>query len=120
MAGIEPHLGDVPGLAAHSRTILRELGYDVVEAADGDAALTLIATQPRIKPLFTDVGLPGPFNVRQLADEALKRRVHLKLLFTTGYDRYAIGHQRRLDRSDPRRPGQARRRRRRPWSRGPP
>jgi itaconate CoA-transferase len=27
MAGIEPHLGDIPELAAHSRTILRELGY---------------------------------------------------------------------------------------------
>jgi formyl-CoA transferase len=27
MAGIEPHLGDIPGLAAHSRAILRDLGY---------------------------------------------------------------------------------------------
>src|SRR6185437_5969952 len=76
---------------------LRELGYEVVEAAEGDAALTLIVTQPGIKLLFTDVGLPGPFNGRQLVDEALKRRADLKILFATGYARHAIVHQGRLD-----------------------
>jgi formyl-CoA transferase len=34
LAGIEPRLGDVPGLAAHSRTILRELGYTDEAIAD--------------------------------------------------------------------------------------
>jgi CheY-like chemotaxis protein len=88
---------DDPEVRAYSTEILRELGYDVVEAAEGDAALTLIATLPHIKLLFTDVGLPGPFNGRQLADEARKRRADLKVLFTTGYARNAIVHQGRLD-----------------------
>jgi len=34
---------------------------------------------------------------RQLADEALKRRPGLKVLFTTGYARNAIVHHGRLD-----------------------
>jgi PAS domain S-box-containing protein len=77
--------------------MLRELGYDVVEAADGAAALRLLETHPDIRFLFTDVGLPGGYNGRELADEALKRRPYLKVLFTTGYGRDGIIHEGRLD-----------------------
>jgi len=48
--------------------------------------------------LFTDIGLPGPFNGRQLSDEARKIRPDVKTLFTTGYAQNAIVHQGRLDR----------------------
>ena len=47
--------------------------------------------------LFTDIGLPGGMNGRQLADEARRRRQDLKVLFTTGYARNAIVHDGRLD-----------------------
>ena len=77
--------------------MLRELGYEVIETADGQAALDAIDTLPDIKLLFTDVGLPGSFNGRQLADEASRRRPDLKILYTTGYARNAIVHQGRLD-----------------------
>jgi signal transduction histidine kinase/CheY-like chemotaxis protein len=82
---------------AYTTDILRELGYEVFEATEGDTALSLIASEPRIKLLFTDVGLPGPFNGRQIADEARKLRSDLKILFTTGYAQNAIIHQGRLD-----------------------
>ena len=36
-------------------------------------------------------------NGRQLADEALRHRPRLRVLFTTGYARNAIVHQGRLD-----------------------
>jgi CheY-like chemotaxis protein len=36
-------------------------------------------------------------NGRQLADQALRRRPRIKVLFTTGYARNAIVHQGRLD-----------------------
>ena len=36
-------------------------------------------------------------NGRQLADQALRQRPRIKVLFTTGYDRNAIVHQGRLD-----------------------
>ena len=41
--------------------------------------------------------MPGPYNGRQLADEAQRRRPGLKVLFTTGYTRNAIVHHGRLD-----------------------
>jgi CheY-like chemotaxis protein len=47
--------------------------------------------------LFTDIGLPGGMNGRQLAEEAQRRRRDLKILFTTGYARNAIVHDGRLD-----------------------
>ena len=47
--------------------------------------------------LFTDVVMPGGMNGRQLADEAVRRRPGLKVLFTTGYTRNAIVHHGRLD-----------------------
>ena len=82
---------------AYTTDILRELGYEVFEATEGDTALSLIASEPRIKLLFTDIGLPGPFNGRQIADEARKLRSDLKVLFMTGYAQNAIIHQGRLD-----------------------
>ncbi len=81
----------------YSADILRETGYRVVEAADGTAALAALSEEPGIRLLFTDVGLPGRLNGRQLADEARRRRPDLKVLFTTGYARNAIVHQGRLD-----------------------
>ena len=47
--------------------------------------------------LFTDVVMPGGMNGRELADEAMRRRPGLKVLFTTGYTRNAIVHHGRLD-----------------------
>jgi CheY-like chemotaxis protein len=47
--------------------------------------------------VFTDIGLPGGMNGRQLADEAQRRWPNLRVLFTTGYARNAIVHDGRLD-----------------------
>ena len=66
-------------------------------AADGPTAIALLAQEKAIDLLFTDIVLPGGMNGRQLADEALKRRPQLKVLFTTGYTRNAVVHNGRLD-----------------------
>ncbi|MET0335670.1 MAG: PAS domain S-box protein, partial [Rhizobacter sp.] len=65
---------------------LSELGYRVLEADGAAAALKLIDANPDIALLFTDVVMPE-VNGRKLADEALRRRPGLKVLFTTGYTR---------------------------------
>jgi CheY-like chemotaxis protein len=46
--------------------------------------------------LFTDVIMPG-LNGRQLADEILKIKPGMKVLFTSGYTENAIIHHGRLD-----------------------
>ena len=64
---------------------LRELGYEVLEADDGPAALRLLRPGRRVDLLVTDVGLPGGMNGRQVADAARERRPDLPVLFVTGY-----------------------------------
>ena len=76
---------------------LNELGYRVLAAPDGAAALTLIDGGHDVDLLFTDIVMPGGMNGRQLADEAVRRHPGLKVLFTTGYTRNAIVHHGRLD-----------------------
>ena len=88
---------DDDDVRAFSVESLRELGYRVVEAHDGAAALRLIERQPRIDLLFTDVVLPGGMTGAQIAAQARAMRTDLKVLFTTGYARNAIVHHGRLD-----------------------
>jgi signal transduction histidine kinase len=87
---------DHQGLRDYSAAVLRELGYEVLEAADGETGLQLLQDRPDIDLLFTDDVLPG-LNGRQLADRALEIRPDHKVLFTTGYTRNAIVHNGRLD-----------------------
>lgn len=77
-------------------TSLRELGYVVWEASGGPEALRILDAQPSIQCLFTDIVMPD-MSGRQLADEALRRRSDLKVLFTTGYTRNAVVHNGILD-----------------------
>jgi PAS domain S-box-containing protein len=80
----------------YSTESLRELGFTVLEASDGESALRLLDSHREIVLLFTDVGLPR-MNGRQLVDEAKARHPELKTLFTSGYARQAIMHDERLD-----------------------
>lgn len=70
---------------------LRELGYDVLEAAGGEEAMSLLRARPDITLLFTDVVMPE-LNGRELADAARLLRPDLPVLFTTGYTRNAVVH----------------------------
>lgn len=88
---------DDEDVRANSTDMLHELGYGVLEAPDGRTALRVLEAAPGIRLLFTDVGLPGGLNGRQLADEARRRFPALKVLFTTGYARNAIVHNGTLD-----------------------
>jgi CheY-like chemotaxis protein len=81
----------------YSSETLRDLGYRVLAASHARAALKILEANPDVVLLFTDVGLPGGMNGRQLAQEARNRQPNLKVLFTTGYARNAIVHEGRLD-----------------------
>ena len=87
---------DEPGVRHISVDALRELGYTVVQAADANQALEVLATQPRIDLLFTDVVMPE-MNGRRLAELALAQNPALHVLFTTGYTRNAVVHNGTLD-----------------------
>lgn len=76
---------------------LRSLGYTTLVAANAAEALRLIEQGAALDLLFTDVIMPGPMNGRQLAEEVVKRRPSVKVLFTSGYTQNAIFHHGRLD-----------------------
>lgn len=79
-----------------TQSILEEVGYKVIAAENALVALDLLNDNPEVALLLTDVVMPG-MNGRKLADEALKRRPDLKVLFSTGYTRNAIVHNGTLD-----------------------
>ena len=87
---------DNPEVRAFSVMSLSELGYRVLQAADAEAALSILRSDQRVDLLFTDVVLPGRTG-KVLADESVNARPGLKVLFTTGYSRNAIVHHGRLD-----------------------
>ena len=88
---------DDPAVLTLSVTLLRDLGYEILEAADAISALRALETSSRINLLFTDVVLPGAMNGPDLAIEIQRRRPGIGVLFTSGYTDNAIVHQGQLD-----------------------
>jgi signal transduction histidine kinase len=64
---------------------LTALGYKVISAARGPAALAILASDDTIDLLFTDVVMPDGMNGVELAKAALRSRPDLKVLYTSGY-----------------------------------
>jgi CheY-like chemotaxis protein len=64
---------------------LRDLGYRVVEADGGAAALRLVQADTSIDLLVSDVALPGGTNGRQVAEAVRGRHPGLPVILITGY-----------------------------------
>jgi CheY-like chemotaxis protein len=88
---------DHDDLRAYSSGVLRDLGYQVFEAADAASAIGFLESSRSIDLLFTDVVLPDGLHGRNVADHARRLHPSIKVLFTTGYTRNAIVHNGRLD-----------------------
>jgi PAS domain S-box-containing protein len=72
--------------------VLRQQGYIVLEAMDGEEALRLTqAHSADIHLLLTDVIMPQ-MSGRELADQLESVRPNMKILFTSGYTDEAIAH----------------------------
>jgi signal transduction histidine kinase len=87
---------DESGVRAHAVEAFAELGYKVFAADSASAALGIIEAHPEIDVLFTDVVMPD-MNGRQLAEEVIRRKPSIKVVYTTGYTRDAIVHNGMLD-----------------------
>jgi signal transduction histidine kinase/ActR/RegA family two-component response regulator len=73
-----------------TRAILHDLGYLVLEAGSGGAALDLIEREPKIDLMVADFAMPG-MNGAELARLAQAKRPSLPVLFVTGFaDRTAL------------------------------
>jgi CheY-like chemotaxis protein len=64
--------------------ILQDLGYRVLEAGSGGAALDAVEKHPAIDLVLLDFAMPG-MNGAELARELRTRRPKLPILYATGY-----------------------------------
>ena len=88
---------DDDDVRAYTVATLRELGYRVVEAHDGNSALALLDKQEKpVSLLITDVVMPK-MSGSELAAAARARQPGLRILYTSGYPRDAIMRDGRLD-----------------------
>jgi PAS domain S-box-containing protein len=76
---------------------LKDLGYKVTVARDGNEALAILKQTADFDLLFTDVVMPGGLRGPELAAEARKLYPALRVLYTSGYTENAIVHHGRLD-----------------------
>ena len=100
------HAADSVGRAASGETILvveddprvrrvsvrrlKELGYAVLEADSGPAALKVLDDKKPVDLLFTDMVMAGGMTGLDLAQEARRRRPDLRILLTSGYAEPAV------------------------------
>ncbi|MDO8295495.1 MAG: ATP-binding protein [Caulobacter sp.] len=76
---------DDPEVAALAEIMLRELGHEVRLAIDPAEALALVARDPDITLLLTDVVMPGEMTGVDLARAATAARLGLTVLLSSGY-----------------------------------
>jgi signal transduction histidine kinase len=67
-----------------TRAMLHELGYAVLEAGSGGAALDVLSREPKIDLMIVDFAMPG-MNGAEVARQARAKRPLLPILFVTGF-----------------------------------
>ena len=81
---------DDPGVRRLMVTVIRRLGYEVLEAAQAEPALKLLEEHDEVDLLLTDVVLGGKMNGPELARIAIERYPGLPIIFTSGYSQQAL------------------------------
>ncbi|WP_250507764.1 MULTISPECIES: ATP-binding protein [unclassified Caballeronia] len=64
--------------------VLKDAGFNVIEASDGPSGLDILNSNAEIDILVSDIGMPG-MNGKEMVDRARFRRPALPVLFMTGY-----------------------------------
>jgi CheY-like chemotaxis protein len=67
--------------------VLREAGFQVLEAADAESAMELLEDTDGVQVLFTDIQMPGAMDGLGLAREVHRRWPNIRLLLTSGRER---------------------------------
>ncbi len=84
---------DDPDVRKLTVALLKRLGYVVLEAEDGETALSIFEENPDIDLLLSDVVLPGDISGPEIADSARRQRADLNVLFMSGYAEDVVRRQ---------------------------
>jgi signal transduction histidine kinase/CheY-like chemotaxis protein len=76
---------DDPDVMNTAAECLRDCGFEVLTAADGDEALAILKSARRVDILFSDIAMPGSLTGVQLARQGVEIWPKLKVLLTSGY-----------------------------------
>jgi CheY-like chemotaxis protein len=89
---------DESPVRAAMQVTLSRLGYRVLEAATGAAALAVWKEHhDEIHLLLTDLLMPGGMNGKALAEQLLQENPKLKVIYTSGYSVEVAGQDLRLE-----------------------
>ena len=67
--------------------MLRDEGYDVIEAASGEQALERLAEAEQVQVVLADIAMPGGMNGVELAEKVLASAPWRRIVLMSGYDR---------------------------------
>ena len=88
---------DDQGVRSYLVTVLRRLGYTVLEANDGPAALEVMAASGLIDLLLTDMIMPRGMNGRDVAAAFHDRYPAAGVLYSSGYTREVLNRRSGLE-----------------------
>lgn len=69
---------------------LTDEGFEVLEAADAKQAISLLSRYREIRPLFTDIDMPGGMDGLKLAAAVRERWPPIKIVVTSGHRRVSV------------------------------
>jgi CheY-like chemotaxis protein len=64
--------------------IVKEAGFDVIEAANADQAMGILETRDDIRIVFTDINMPGSMDGLKFAAAVRDRWPPIEIIVTTG------------------------------------
>ncbi len=87
---------DNPDVRCTVDELLQQLGYSVLLAANGDAAMDVLQSGAQVDLIFTDVVMPGTVKSADLAAWAKRQEPAIPVLFTSGHTRDIISRNHQL------------------------
>jgi two-component system, response regulator PdtaR len=71
-------------IRAATAEIMRDAGFEVLEAADADRAMAMLETRSDVRVVFTDIHMPGSMDGAKLAQAVRHRWPPVRIIATSG------------------------------------
>src|SRR3954468_18520562 len=69
----------------HAAEVIRDAGFEVMEASNADEAIVILESRPDIRVVFTDIQMPGSMDGLKLARAVRDRWPPVQIVATSGH-----------------------------------